>query len=93
MNQIQYILSHQSATSPGNTDLRQYIQLSDHLYRINPNVVSKKTKDGLHGDDEQISVEDYHRVIQVFVALITNADEDLIERKPYHTHRELWTCI
>jgi len=74
--------------SPGNTDLRRYIHLSDHLYRINPNVVNRVTKDGLHGDDERISVQEYHDAVQVYVALITNADEALVKTKPDRFHRE-----
>lgn len=78
-----------AGSSPGNTDLRQYIHLSDHLYRMNPNVINRETKGGLHGDDERISVQDYHKVVQVFVALITNADENLGQTRPNHFHRDL----
>ena len=56
---------------------------------MNPIVVNRKTKDGLHGDDERISVEEYHNVIQVYVALIVNADQDLGKKDQHHLHRDL----
>ena len=78
-----------AGTSPANTDLRRYTGLSQHLYRMNPNVLTKATQKGIHGDDERISVEDYHNGIQTFVALITNADEALGKRMPNRSHQEL----
>ena len=79
-----------SACSPANTDLRNYVNLSDKLYRISPTVVTPITRAGLHGVEERTTVEEYHNVIQVFVKVITNADEAIISRKPNRFHRELW---
>lgn len=33
------------------------------------------TQKGMHGNDEQITISEYHDVIQVYVRLIANADQ------------------
>jgi len=63
-----------SACSPGNTDLRRYVELTGALYRISPTILTPRTKGGLHGDDERIAVSDYRRMIDFYVRLVRNAD-------------------
>lgn len=62
------------ACSPGNTDLRRYVELTGALYRISPTILTPRTKGGLHGDDERIAVSDYRRMIDFYVRLVRNAD-------------------
>lgn len=77
------------ACSPGNTDLRRYVELSDHLYRINPTILTPVTKDGIHGDDERISIDHYHDFIQFYVALMLNAETALDSSTSSHQRQEL----
>ncbi|XP_046439795.1 N-fatty-acyl-amino acid synthase/hydrolase PM20D1-like [Daphnia pulex] len=77
------------ACSPANTDLRRYVELSDHLYRITPTVLTPVTRGGIHGDDEQITVEHYHNFIRFYVALMLNADQPVGGHSASRHHREL----
>jgi len=65
-----------TACSPAYTDLQQYQNLSEHLYRLTPNLITPKSQKGLHGDDEEITVEQYHKLVDVYLRIITNADND-----------------
>ncbi|KZS05783.1 putative Carboxypeptidase PM20D1 [Daphnia magna] len=77
------------ACSPANTDLRRYVELSDHLYRITPTVLTPVTRGGIHGDDEQITIEHYHNFIRFYVALMLNADQPEAGHLTVRHHREL----
>ncbi|KAI9556469.1 hypothetical protein GHT06_016257 [Daphnia sinensis] len=77
------------ACSPANTDLRRYVELSDHLYRITPTVLTPVTRGGIHGDDEQITIEHYHNFIRFYVALMLNADRPETGHSTVRHHREL----
>ena len=63
------------ACSPANTDLRHYVSLTANMYRLNPTVLTPLTRQTIHGDDERISVDDYHRFVQFYVYLLMDADE------------------
>jgi carboxypeptidase PM20D1 len=78
-----------TACSPANTDLRRYVELSDHLYRITPTVLTPVTRGGIHGDDEQITVEHYYNFIRFYVALMLNADQPVSGHSASRHHREL----
>ena len=66
--------------------MQQYQNLSKHLYRLTPNVITPVTQKGLHGDDEHITVEQYHKLVGVYLRIITNADNVIGNDQNLATH-------
>lgn len=56
----------------GGTDSRHYEPLSEATYRFMPVKISNEDLKGIHGVNEQISVENYQRMIKFFKRLIRN---------------------
>jgi carboxypeptidase PM20D1 len=60
----------------GNTDTRWYWDLSDSIYRFSPVELNIKDLSMFHGLDERLSVDGMSRIVQYYMELINNADED-----------------
>jgi carboxypeptidase PM20D1 len=54
----------------GATDARHYRQLSDNVYRFLPITMNPADLERMHGTDERIGVEDYHRAVLFYRLLI-----------------------
>jgi len=67
-------------TSPAvmvaNTDTRWYLDLSTHVYRFNPLLMRPDQLKMFHGDNEMISVENYHNCVRFYYRLMKNAETD-----------------
>jgi carboxypeptidase PM20D1 len=56
----------------GGTDSRHYSNLCDAIYRFMPVMISNEDLKGIHGVNEKISIENYHRMIAFYTRLIQN---------------------
>lgn len=64
-------------TMVANTDTRHYLDLSDKIYRFSPVRLTFEGLSMFHGIDEQITVDEYDRVVQTYYRIMVNADYDL----------------
>ena len=79
---VQQIHGENAMTAPGvmiaNTDTRHYLDLTDHVYRFNPIVMRPDQLGMYHGDNEMISVENYHNCVRFYYRLMKNAESDAV---------------
>ena len=59
-----------------NTDTRSYLDLTDHVYRFDPIMLQPEQFTMFHGDDEMISVDNYHNCIRFYYRLMKNSESD-----------------
>ncbi len=59
----------------GGTDSRYYAALTDAVYRFLPYTIRPGDLARIHGTNERILLEDYERMVQLYVQLIRNASE------------------
>lgn len=67
-----------------NTDTRWYLGFTRDLYRFLPTIVTPSDIGRYHGNNERISVENYHQAVNFFYRIIRNADL-LIDQVPSST--------
>ncbi|XP_037090200.1 N-fatty-acyl-amino acid synthase/hydrolase PM20D1-like [Pollicipes pollicipes] len=66
------------AVMVANTDTRHYLHLTDNVYRFNPIVLRPDQLGMFHGNDERISVENYHNCIRFYYRLMKNMESDAV---------------
>ena len=54
----------------GGTDARFYADLTDHVYRFSPMIMTKEERAAVHGIDESVSAETLFRMIRFYIRLI-----------------------
>ena len=56
--------------APGTTDSRHYSSLSKNIFRFIPVTVNDESKEQIHGINERISINEYHKSIRFYTELI-----------------------
>ncbi len=54
----------------GATDARHYVGLSEHIYGFSPTRMTGEDLDGIHGDDERISIDNLEHAVGCSVRLV-----------------------
>lgn len=54
----------------GGTDARHYTGLTPHVYRFVPYTVGPRDLERVHGTDERLAIDDYHRMIRFYRSLM-----------------------
>jgi carboxypeptidase PM20D1 len=57
-----------------NTDTRWYLGLTNHLFRFFPTILEPGDTSRYHGNNERISIENYHKAVNFYYRVIKNAD-------------------
>lgn len=57
----------------GGTDARNYIEVAEDCYRLQPMILNQDDLSRIHGTDERLSVENYLRGVQIYAQVIRNA--------------------
>ncbi|CAG0884080.1 unnamed protein product [Cyprideis torosa] len=60
------------ATLVGNTDTKWYLNLTDTVYRFAPSYFMKDDPKRFHGDNERISVKNFHEAVDFYFRLLLN---------------------
>lgn len=55
------------------TDSRHYAKVSDNIYRFTPVIIDRKDLKGIHGNNENISLENFENAIRFYKRLIVNS--------------------
>ena len=63
--------------APGTTDSRHYVSLSKNILRFIPITVNNETKDQVHGINEKIGINEYHKAILFYTELIKKISAEL----------------
>jgi carboxypeptidase PM20D1 len=59
------------------TDARHYAEISDCILRFVPIRVTREDLKTIHGTNERVSIENYKEIIQFYMQLIRNSDEEV----------------
>jgi carboxypeptidase PM20D1 len=54
----------------GATDSRHYTKLTDNVYRFSPLWVKSEDLSRVHGTNERIGVENFHKMVQFYAVFI-----------------------
>lgn len=57
------------------TDSRHYTGLSENVFRFLPVQLKKEDLSMIHGKNEKVSIENYHRLIRFYIQLIKNSSK------------------
>jgi len=60
----------------GATDSYYFSEVSPHVYRFIPTIVSSENLESMHGDNERITIENYKDMINFYYRLVKNFQED-----------------
>jgi len=63
--------------APGTTDSRHFVSLSKNILRFIPITVNNESKDQVHGINERIGINEYHKAILFYTELIKKISTEL----------------
>ena len=82
---VKQLFGEQVMTVPsvltGQTDARHYSDITDHVYRFYPITLRPDQLGMFHGDNEMISIDNYHNCIRFYYRLMKNTESDAVVAK------------